>query len=48
MIFFERMREGHRQSDQHWNRSKGDFGETSDRKGGAHIYGLFVVHRLID
>ena len=27
MIFLERMREGHCQSDEHWNRFKGNFGE---------------------
>ena len=27
----------HRQSDEHWNRFKGDIGETSERRGGAHI-----------
>ena len=34
-IFLERTREGHRQSDENWNRFKGDFGETSERRGGA-------------
>ena len=33
MIFLERMREGHRQSDEHWNRFKGNAGETSERLG---------------
>ena len=28
---------GHRQSDEHWNRFKGNVGETSERRGGAHI-----------
>ena len=37
MIFLERPREGHRQSDGHWNRVKGSFGETSERRGGAHM-----------
>ena len=31
------MREGHRQSDEHWNRLKGNVGETSERRGGAHM-----------
>ena len=30
-------REGHRQSDGHCNRSKGDIGETSERRGGEHM-----------
>ena len=34
-IFLERMREGHRQSDEHWNCFKGNVGETSE--GGAHM-----------
>jgi len=37
MIFLERPREGHRQSDGHWNRVKGSFGETSERRDGAHM-----------
>ena len=45
MIFLEteRMREGHRQSDEHWNCFKGDVGETSERWSG--VCGLFQVHR---
>ena len=35
-IFLERTREGHRQSNEHWNRFKGNVGETSERRGGAH------------
>ena len=31
------MREGHRQSDKHWNRFKGNVGRTSERRGGAHM-----------
>ena len=44
MIFLERTREGHRQSDGHWNRFKGDVGETAERGVGVlmdiseHIY----------
>ena len=34
-IFLERTREGHRQSDEHWNRFKGNVGETSERQGRA-------------
>ena len=30
-------REGHRQSDEHWNRFKGNGGETSERQGRAHM-----------
>ena len=26
-----------RQSDEHWNSFKGDVGETSERRGGAHM-----------
>ena len=37
MIFLERTREGHRQSDEHWNRSKDDVGGTSERRRGAHM-----------
>ena len=33
MIFLERTREGHHQSDEHWNHFKGDIGETSERRG---------------
>ena len=36
-IFLERTREGHRQSDEHWNRLKGNVGETSERRSGAHM-----------
>ena len=45
MIFLERTREGHHQSDEHWNCFKGDDGETSERWDGAHNYGLFQAHR---
>ena len=37
----ERTRESHRQSDEHWNRVKGDIGETSERQGG--VRGLWAV-----
>ena len=40
MIFLERTREGHRQSDEHWNCLKGDVGETSERWRGQHVIGL--------
>ena len=30
MIFFERTGEGHRQSDKHWNRFKGNVGGNSE------------------
>ena len=36
-IFLERMREGHRQSDEYWNRFKGNVGETSERRSGAYM-----------
>ena len=36
-IFLERTREGHRQADEHWNRFKGNVGETSERPDGAHM-----------
>ena len=35
MIFLEWTIKGHRQSDEHWNRFKGDIGKTSERRGGA-------------
>ena len=41
-IFLERTRDGHHQSDEHWNHFKGNVGETSERWGGA-LYGLFWV-----
>ena len=37
MIFLERMKDGRRRSDEHWNRFKGNVGETSERRGGAHL-----------
>ena len=41
-IFIERTREGHRQSYKRWNCFEGIIlGETSERKGGTHNYGLF-------
>ena len=36
-IFLERTRESHRQSDEHWNRFKGNVGETSEKRVGAHM-----------
>ena len=36
MIFLERTREGHRQSDEHWNCFKGHIGEISYRRSGEH------------
>ena len=44
VIFLEKTREGHRQSDNHWYRFKGNAGETSEKRGGAH-YGLSRAHR---
>ena len=35
--FLERTREVHRQSDEHWNCFKGNFGDTFERRGGAHM-----------
>ena len=35
-IFLQRTRDGHRQSDKHWNRFKDNAGETSERLGRAH------------
>ena len=35
---------GHRQSDEHWNCFKGNAGETSDSRCGAHNYGLLRAH----
>ena len=43
-IFFQRTREGHRQSGEHWNRFKGNVGVTSEN-GVEYINGLFRVHR---
>ena len=37
MIFLARTREGHHQSDGHWNCFKGDVGETSESQGGVHM-----------
>ena len=37
MIFLKRTREGHCQSGEHWNRFKGNVGETSERRGAAHM-----------
>ena len=37
MIFSERIREGQRLSDEHWNCFKGNVGETSERWGGAYM-----------
>ena len=34
--FLERTREGRCQSGEHWNRLKGNFGETSERRSGGH------------
>ena len=36
-VFLERTREGHRHSDEHWNRFKGNVGESSERRGGEHM-----------
>ena len=33
----KRTREGHRQSDGHWNHFKGNVGDTSETRGGAHM-----------
>ena len=46
-ISLERTREGHRQSDEYWNCFKGSLGETFERRGGVHNYGLFRAHRCI-
>ena len=44
MIFLERMREGHRQSDEHWDCFKGNVGKTAERQGGAHTFMGFFEH----
>ena len=36
-IFLERTRKGHRHSDEHWNRFRGNVGKTSERRGGARM-----------
>ena len=33
----KRTREGHRQSEEHWNSFNGDIGKTSERLGAAYI-----------
>ena len=43
MSFLEKTRESCRQSDEHWNRFKGDTGENSETVWSA--YGLFRAHR---
>ena len=43
-ISLERMRKGHRKSDQHWNVFKGDTVESSERWGGEHM-GFPQAHR---
>ena len=35
---FQRTREGHRQSDEHWNCFKGDVEESCERRDGAHNF----------
>lgn len=37
MILHDRTREGHRQSEDHWNRFKGYGGETAERWSGLHL-----------
>ena len=37
LFYRERKREGHGQSDEHRNSFKGNAGETSERRGGAHM-----------
>ena len=37
MIFLERTKEGHRQSEENWNRFKGDIGVTSEKWGGVYM-----------
>ena len=32
-----KMTKGHHQPGEHWNRFKGNVGETSERRGGAHM-----------
>ena len=44
MIFLERTRKSQRQSDKHWNCSKGNVMGLSET-GGAHNYGLFRAHK---
>jgi len=39
--YLKRTGEGHCKSDKHWNRFKSNFGEKSERRGGAHNNGLF-------
>ena len=45
LIYVERTGEGrHRQSDEHWNRFKGNVGETSERPEWS-AFGFFRAHR---
>ena len=49
IIFLERMRKGHCQSDKHWNCLKGSIGETSERWGGVHnIYKQTLIYKYIN
>ena len=42
----ERTRENHgRQPDEHWNCFKGNVWDMSERRAGAHNYGLFRAHK---
>ena len=48
-ICVERMREGHCQSDKHWNCFKGNMGETSGRHlGDVYVWALqFQAHGIV-
>ena len=41
-------RERHRQSDEHFNRFKGNIGETSERRGGAHMGFFESTHTILN
>ena len=44
----KRTREGHCQSEEHWNRLKGNVGETSERRGGAHMSFSERIDTILD
>ena len=48
MIFLERTREGHHQSDEHWNHFKGNVGETSEIWGGVHMGFSKLINTILN
>ena len=43
-----RTREGHHQSDKHWNCFKGNIGEPSERRDGANVGFSERVHTILN